>query len=117
MNSATAGSRDNSRPSGASRSRRAPFCLTGHARWPASVCRIIWKPDLDHRWGAQWRVAADEEVLRFIDRQALFGRGIGYVGAHLLAAARLTSGARLWTHDRRLHAVAAELGLAAKLSH
>ena len=36
-------------------------------------------------------VAADDEVLRFIDGQALFGRGIGYVDAHLLAAARLTS--------------------------
>lgn len=62
-------------------------------------------------------VAADQEVLRFIDRQALFGRGIGYVDAHLLTAARLSPGAKLWTHDRRLHAVAAELGLAAKLSH
>jgi len=58
-------------------------------------------------------VAADEEVLRFIDLEALFGRGIGYVDAHLLAATRLTPGAKLWTHDRRLHAVAAKLGLAA----
>jgi predicted nucleic acid-binding protein len=61
-------------------------------------------------------VAADEEVLRFIDRQALFGRGIGYVDAHLLAAARLMPGAKLWTHDRRLHAVATQLSLAATLS-
>ena len=38
-------------------------------------------------------VAADEEVLHFIDRQRLFGRGIGYVDAHLLAAARLTEAA------------------------
>ena len=62
-------------------------------------------------------VAEDGEVLRLIDRQALFGRGIGYVDAHLLAAVRLTAGTRLWTRDRRLHAVAAELGLAAALSH
>jgi predicted nucleic acid-binding protein len=62
-------------------------------------------------------VVADEEVLRFIDRQGLFGRGIGYVDAHLLAAARLTAGARLWTRDQRLQAVAAELGLAAMLPH
>ena len=61
-------------------------------------------------------VAADDEVLRFIASQALFGRGIGYVDAHLLAAARLTFGAKLWTHDRRLHAVAAQLDLAI-LSH
>jgi predicted nucleic acid-binding protein len=62
-------------------------------------------------------VAEDEEVFRMIDRQALFGRGIGYVDAHLLAAARLTAGSRLWTRDRRLQAVAAELSLAAALSH
>jgi hypothetical protein len=52
-----------------------------------------------------------------IDRQALFGRGIGYVDAHLLAAARLTAGSKLWTRDRRLQSVAAQLGLGAALSH
>ncbi|HEX4185203.1 MAG TPA: type II toxin-antitoxin system VapC family toxin [Stellaceae bacterium] len=62
-------------------------------------------------------VASDEDVLHLIDRQALFGRGIGYVDAHLLAAARLTTGSKLWTLDRRLQAVAAQLGLAATLSH
>jgi predicted nucleic acid-binding protein len=62
-------------------------------------------------------VAEDEEVLRMINRQALSGRGIGYVDAHLLAAARLTAGSKLWTLDRRLQAVAAQLGLAAALSH
>lgn len=61
-------------------------------------------------------VASDEEVLRFIDHQNLFGRGIGYVDAHLLAAARLTPQAKLWTYDRSLARVAAELGLAAVLS-
>ena len=61
--------------------------------------------------------ASHREVLQFVDREALFGRGIGYVDAHLLAAARLTAGTRLWTHDRRLQAVAAQLGLAAVLSH
>jgi predicted nucleic acid-binding protein len=61
--------------------------------------------------------ATHGEVLRFIDREVLFGRGIGYVDAHLLAATRLTAGSKLWTRDRRLHAVAAQLGLAATLSH
>jgi hypothetical protein len=61
----------------------------------------------------QVTVASDEEVLHFIDRQALFGLGIGYVDAHLLAAVRLTAGARFWTRDRRLQAVATQLGLAA----
>lgn len=58
-------------------------------------------------------VAMDAEVLRFIDRHALFGRGIGCVDAHLLATVRLTAGAALWTNDKRLHEVAQALGLAA----
>ena len=65
----------------------------------------------------QATVAWDEEVLDLIEREALFGRGIGYVDAHLLAAARLTVGSKLWTRDRRLQTVAAQLGLAAALSH
>lgn len=59
-------------------------------------------------------VASDSEALHFIDRHALFGRGIGYVDAHLLAAVRLTAGAALWTHDKRLQGVALQLGLAAR---
>jgi hypothetical protein len=60
----------------------------------------------------QSKVARDEEVRHFIDQHALFGVGIGYVDAHLLAAVRLTSTATLWTRDNRLHAVADRLGLA-----
>jgi predicted nucleic acid-binding protein len=56
-------------------------------------------------------VADHEEVLRLVERHRLHGRGIGYVDVHLLAAASLTHGARLWTRDRRLHRLAAELGL------
>ena len=57
-------------------------------------------------------VATDAEVLSFIDRHSLFGRGVGYIDVHLLAAARLTAGAKLWTNDRRLHDVADAWGLA-----
>lgn len=57
-------------------------------------------------------VATDEEVLQFIDRQGLFGLGIGYIDAHLLAATKLTAGSVLWTRDKRLQAVASRLGLA-----
>lgn len=60
----------------------------------------------------QAKVATDAEVLTLIDNDQLFGLGIGYVGAHLLAATILTTGARLWTRDRRLAAVAAQQGLA-----
>jgi predicted nucleic acid-binding protein len=62
-------------------------------------------------------VASDREVLRLIDEERLYGRGIGYIDAHLLAAARLTAEARLWTRDGRLQRVAAERGLAAMLPH
>ena len=61
-------------------------------------------------------VATDAEVLGFIDRDSLSGFGIGYVDAHLLAATRLTGGARLWTRDKRLSAVAARLALAAEFA-
>jgi predicted nucleic acid-binding protein len=57
--------------------------------------------------------ATDREVLHFIRQHALFGSGIGYVDAHLLAAVRLTAAAVLWTRDQRLLAVARRLGLAA----
>lgn len=56
-------------------------------------------------------LAADSEVRAFVERQGLHGRGIGYVDAHLLAAARLTRDARLWTLDRRLAEIAEALGL------
>jgi len=62
-------------------------------------------------------IASDEEVLGLIDREQLFGRGICYIGAHLLAAARLTVDTRLWTRDRTLNMAAAQLGLAAVLLH
>lgn len=55
-------------------------------------------------------VATHDEVMAFIEAHSLFGRGIGYVDAHLLAAAALTSGSSLWTRDRKLRAVATELG-------
>ncbi len=57
-------------------------------------------------------VATDAEALLVIEHLSLFGRGIGYVDVHLLASVRLTAGAALWTHDKRLHAVAANLNLA-----
>jgi predicted nucleic acid-binding protein len=57
-------------------------------------------------------VATDAEVLHFIERNALFGRGIGHIDAHLLAAVQLTADAALWTNDKRLRGVAAQLGTA-----
>jgi predicted nucleic acid-binding protein len=55
-------------------------------------------------------VAHGNEVLHFIERHALHGKGIGYVDVHLLASVALTEGTRLWTRDLKLHRVAAALG-------
>jgi predicted nucleic acid-binding protein len=56
-------------------------------------------------------MAEDDEVLRFISEYTLFGLGVGYVDAHLLAAVKLTAGASLWTRDKRLRRVAQKLRL------
>ncbi|MBI4278154.1 MAG: PIN domain-containing protein [Armatimonadetes bacterium] len=60
----------------------------------------------------QARVAEHEEVLSFVESRRLYGRGIGWVDAHLLAAA-LLSGAALWTLDRRLARLASALKISA----
>lgn len=62
-------------------------------------------------------VASTDEVLLFIERQRLAGRGIGFVDASLLASVRLTPEARLWTVDRRLGDVARALDLHAHPLH
>jgi predicted nucleic acid-binding protein len=59
-------------------------------------------------------VASVDEVLEFIARRKLPGSGIGYMDAHLLAAAALTPEAAVWTRDKRLLAAAKSLALAAK---
>jgi len=60
----------------------------------------------------QATVATAAELQAFIARHELFGLGIGYVDAQLLAATLLTDDARLWTRDRRLRSAAERLGAA-----
>jgi hypothetical protein len=57
-------------------------------------------------------VAAHEEVLHFVERHRLGGRGIGWIDVHLLASAALARTA-IWTRDQALRAAARALGLAA----
>lgn len=57
-------------------------------------------------------IATDEETLGLIEGETLMGRGIGWIDAHLVASTLLADDARLWTRDRRLGAVAADLGVA-----
>ncbi len=58
----------------------------------------------------QCTVAGEQDVLALIDQRRLWGRGIGWVDAHLLASA-LVSGCRLWSIDQRLHSTAVFLGI------
>ena len=66
----------------------------------------------DLRLLPQAAVATNDEVLDLIERQKLFGRGIGLVDAHLLAATLLTEGTLLWTFDKKLSAAASHLKIA-----
>ncbi|MGB4063120.1 MAG: type II toxin-antitoxin system VapC family toxin [Azonexus sp.] len=62
-------------------------------------------------------VATEGEVLSFIEQNTLYGMGIGYIDAHLLAAVRLSPGTALWTRDKRLLAAATGLGLVENVVH
>jgi predicted nucleic acid-binding protein len=56
-------------------------------------------------------VVENIELLDFVERERLYGRGIGWVDVHVLASARV-SGAKVWTLDRRLNEAALALGMA-----
>ena len=54
----------------------------------------------------------DDEVLYFIDRNHLMGRGVGFIDVHLLASLALSRDGFLWTRDKRLAILAEELRMA-----
>lgn len=76
----------------------------GHVRRPAEVLSLL-------RALPRAPQVSNEEVMAFVEVHHLAGTGIGWIDAHLLAAARLT-GCRLWTLDRSLAEVAARVGVA-----
>lgn len=57
-------------------------------------------------------LASTDEILALLERRALYGKGCGLVDVGLLAATLLHPATTLWTLDKRLHALAAELQLA-----
>ena len=77
--------------------------LSGLNRRPQAVAEL--------RSLALAREPRTEETEALILSNSLDGRGIGYVDCVLLAAVRLQPGARLWTLDRELHCVAAEMSV------
>ena len=62
-------------------------------------------------------VARHDDVMELVDHERLYGVGLSYVDAHLLAATRLTPGATLWTRDKRLSIAAEKLLIAARVTH
>lgn len=71
----------------------------GRRAWLVDYARMPMAPMLSHA-----------EVTTFVRSRRLHGRGIGWIAAHLLAAA-LVARAALWTADVALAALADEIGV------
>ena len=69
--------------------------------------RLLRSYDLIHRVPS----VGHEDVVTFARSHKLFGRGIGWIDAHLLASA-LVAGVALWTAHEHLARLADELGVA-----
>lgn len=70
------------------------------------------RKDFLRAYGLMQMVAsvAHEEVVAFVRANKLHGRGVGWIDAHLLAAA-LVDSASFWTADEPLARLASELGV------
>lgn len=55
--------------------------------------------------------ADDDEVLKLIETQGLFSRGLGLIDAHLIASALIEGDVKIWTGDKRLAAISDEMNL------
>jgi predicted nucleic acid-binding protein len=60
----------------------------------------------------QIAAVSHSEVLVFVERRALMGKGLGWIDVHLLAST-VAAGHTLWTGDRRLADAARRLGVVA----
>jgi predicted nucleic acid-binding protein len=72
----------------------------------------VGRGELLRAYRLMYRVAdvAHDEVVEFVRTHKLYGRGIGWIDAHLLASC-LVAGVPLWTADTRLFAVAGQVGV------
>jgi predicted nucleic acid-binding protein len=57
--------------------------------------------------------ARHSAVMQMVETRQLYGTGLQYIDVHLLASTLATAGCKIWTRDKRLHAVAERLGVAA----
>ncbi len=53
----------------------------------------------------QVTVATNDEIVSFIDRHQLFGKGLGYIDVHLIASCMMDK-INLYTRDKKLSGVA-----------
>lgn len=53
----------------------------------------------------------NEDVLFFVEKNHLSGKGVGWVDVHLLASSKLAN-IPIWTNDKKLGKVAEKLNLA-----
>lgn len=58
-------------------------------------------------------VAREDEVSAMVESHDLYGQGIGWIDAHMLASALVAGDILLWSRDRRLIAAAETFGRAA----
>lgn len=61
----------------------------------------------------QATVADNHEVLHFIEKHRIMGKGLGLIDIHLLVSCMLT-GIHLWTLDNQLQSTANQFGIALK---
>ena len=52
------------------------------------------------------------EILHLVEHRRLWGRGLSAIDANLLGSVALVEGAQIWSRDKRLQAVCAEVGVA-----
>jgi len=69
----------------------------------------------DYKLMAQSATVPHAEVVTFVERRHLHGRGAGWIDVHLLASA-IVDGFELWTDDPRLLAIAEELGVSHRVA-
>jgi predicted nucleic acid-binding protein len=59
----------------------------------------------------QFPTVTHPEILHLVERRRLWGRGLSATDVNLLGSVALVEGARLWTRDKRLRAVCADVGV------
>ena len=59
----------------------------------------------------QFPVLSHQEVLHLVQHRRLWGKGLSAIDANLLGPVALVQGAQLWTRDKRLRTVCAEVGV------